>query len=126
MGYNTTTLTLPSGATVEIKDPRTLLMKDRKAVLAAADKDTKVAMATGMQEGLIAVMVESWSFDLIPPSVSVASLEMLTPADYEALLEASMVAQTALFPSLAADTENIDDPKAITESWNDLKTFGEV
>jgi hypothetical protein len=116
MSYNSTTITLPSGATAVIRDPRTLLVKDRKRVLDLADAETKVQMTIGMQEGLIAVMVESWSFDLIPPNVSTASLEQISPADYEALLDASMPAEKALFPSLYQGGEN--DPKAVIENLN--------
>lgn len=119
MSYNSTEITLPSGATAVIKDPRTLLVRDRNKVLEYADNDSKVMMAIGMQNGLVAVMVDSWSFDLIPPSVRIESLEELTPADYEALIEASLPAQTALFPSLVADESNTNDPKVITANFFD-------
>jgi len=119
MSYNSTTITLPSGATAIIKDPRTLLVKDRNLVLQYADHETKIQMGIGMQNGLIAVMVESWSFDLIPPSVSIASLEMLSPADFEALIEVCMPAQKALFPSLAGTLENSNDPKVTTANSAD-------
>ena len=119
MSYNSTEIILPSGATVTLKDPRTLLVRDRNKVLEAADKETKIAMGMGMQHGLIAVMVDSWSFDLIPPNISMASLDMLSPADYEKLLEACMPAQKALFPSLSENAENMQDPKAIIANFND-------
>lgn len=118
MSYNSTTIELPSGATAVLKDPRTLLVKDRNLVLECADHETKLAMATGMQAGLVAVMVESWSFDLIPPSVSIKSIEMLTPADYEVLVEACMPAQKALFPSIQV-AEDANDPKVIFANFND-------
>lgn len=118
MSYNSTEITLPSGATAVIKDPRTLLVRERNFVLECADKETKIASANGLQAGLIAVMVDSWSFDLIPPSVSIKSIEMLTPADYEALVEASMPAQQALFPSVQ-NPEDANDPKAIIANSND-------
>lgn len=122
MVYNSTTITLPSGATVVLRDPRTLLVKDRKKVLSMADGETKLQMTMGMQDGLVAVMVESWSLDLIPPSIAAGSLEQLEPADYEALLEACMPAEKALFPSLyKVET----DPKAITGNSNDSKMPGE-
>lgn len=117
MSYNSTEITLPSGATVVLKDPRMLLVKDRNFVLECADHESKLAMATGLQAGLIAVMVDSWSFDLIPPSVSIKSIEMLTPADYEALVEVCMPAQKALFPSIQ-NPEDAHDPKAIIANFS--------
>lgn len=111
MSYNSTTISLPSGATAVIKDPRTLLVKDRNLVLECMDKETKIASATGLQAGLIAVMVDSWSLDLIPPSVNIKSIELLSPLDYEALVEACMPAQKALFPNFQ-NPEDANDPKA--------------
>lgn len=119
MSYNSKTVTLPSGNTVVIKDPRTLLVRERKQVLAFADHESKVAMATGMQDGLIAVMIDSWSFDFIPPIISIESLENLSPADYEMLLELCMPAQEALFPSISKKAADLNDPKATTGNSND-------
>lgn len=118
MSYNSTTITLPSGATVVLKDPRTLLVRERNFVLECSDHESKMAAATGLQAGLIAVMVDSWSFDLIPPIVSIKSIEMLSPLDYEALVEACMPAQQALFPSIQ-NPEDANDPKVTTANSND-------
>lgn len=118
MSYNSKEITLPSGATVVIKDARMLLVRDRNKVLECAGEKEGVMQAVGMQNGLIAVMVESWSFDLLPPSVRLDSIEELTPLDYEKLLEESLPAQTALFPSLAANETNVNDPKVNTANFN--------
>lgn len=118
MSYNSKEVTLPSGATVVIKDARMLLVRDRNKVLECAGEKEGVMQAVGMQNGLIAVMVESWSFDLLPPNVRLDSIEELTPLDYEKLLEESLPAQTALFPSLAANETNVNDPKANTANFN--------
>jgi len=118
MSYNSKEITLPSGATVTIKDARMLLVRDRNKVLECAGEQEGVMQAVGMQNGLIAVMVENWSFDLIPPNVRLDSIEELTPLDYEALLEHALPAQTALFPGLAATETNVSDPKVSTANFN--------
>jgi hypothetical protein len=118
MSYNSKEVTLPSGATVVIKDARMLLVRDRNKVLECAGEKEGVMQAVGMQNGLIAVMVESWSFDLLPPNVRLDSIEELTPLDYEKLLEEALPAQTALFPSLTVNETNVNDPKASTANFN--------
>ena len=102
-------ITLPSGATATIKDPKTLLMKDRNKILAVANGQEGLMQAVSLQNGLISVMVESWSFDLIPPSVKITSLDELTVQDYEALSVEALTAQEYLFPTLVDDGTN--DPK---------------
>jgi hypothetical protein len=112
-------ITLPSGATVTFKDPSLLRVKDRKAVMKAADSgegDLSKAMALG--DAIIAMLITDWSFDLIIPSVKIESLDELEVKDYDALVEATKEAQKYLFPNLANTTENEADPKAISESSN--------
>jgi hypothetical protein len=111
------TITLPSGATAEIREPQTLLKKDRDKVLANASEHTEGLMqAVALQDGLIAVSVLSWSFDLVPPSIKITSLGELSLADYQALADESLKAQEYLFPTL--DAGNQDDPKAPTANFN--------
>ena len=110
-------ITLPSGATATLKDPSTLRVKDRKSVIRASEKgegDLSKALALG--DALIAMLIEEWSFDLIIPSIAIESLDELTMADYDALVEHSKDAQTYLFPTLANTVENEANPKAITEN----------
>ena len=111
-------ITLPSGNTVKLKDPKTLLIKDRNKVLSVANEATGVMQAVAIQEGLIAILIEEWSFDLIPPNINITSLENLTPADYEVLSEEAMKAQEFLFPSLAKTIEAEKNPKADTANSN--------
>lgn len=113
------TITLPSGATVELRDPETLLKKDRDKVLASANEAEGVLRAVAIQDGIIAVSVASWSFDLIPPSVKITSLGELTPKDYTALVEATQETMNTLFPDFGVS----EDPKATTANFNDLKMF---
>lgn len=113
-------ITLPSGATVKLKDPSLLRVKDRKKVMKAGDAETgDLAKALALGDAIIAMLVEEWSFDLIIPSVKIDSLDELEVTDYDSLVEATMPAQKALFPSLAKSDANEADPKAITEDSKD-------
>lgn len=113
-------VTLPSGAKVVLKDPSTLRVKDRKNVMKSADNavggDLTKALALG--DALIAMLVESWSFDLIPPSIKLESLDELTMVDYDALVEHTKDAQKYLFPNLAETPQTEADPKATGENSN--------
>jgi hypothetical protein len=112
-------ITLPSGATVTLKDPSTLRVKDRKRVLKSAEVEGgDLTRALALGDALIAMLVEDWSFDLIVPAVKIDSLDELEMADYDFLVEATKEAQTYLFPTLSETTENEQDPKALTEDSN--------
>ena len=114
-----TKITLPSGATVTIKDPASLRVKDRNRVMKAGDGLTgEVAKGLAFSEALIATIIEEWSFDLMIPSVKLESLEELEIADYDALTKASEDISAILFPTLAKTEKNEADPKATTESSN--------
>lgn len=103
-------ITLPSGATVELRDPDTLKVKDRDKVIAVMDSNKgDAAKAIDMQNALIGLIIESWSFDLVPPSVKVDSLGELSPKDYQVLLNHAKTAQEVLFPSFA-ESDNPDSP----------------
>jgi hypothetical protein len=112
-------VTLPSGATVTLKDPTMLRVKDRKKVLKSAEVeggDLTKALALG--DALISMLIEDWSFDLVIPSVKTDTLDELTMADYDALVEHTKEAQKYLFPSIAETEENEKDPKADTANSN--------
>ena len=112
-----TKITLPSGATVTIKDPSGLRVKDRNRVIKAGDGLTgEIAKGLAFSEALIATIVEDWSFELLIPSVKSDSLEELEIADYDALVKASEDISSILFPTLAKNDKNEADPKATTES----------
>jgi hypothetical protein len=112
-----TDITLPSGATVKLKDPSLLRVKDRKKVMKAGDSESgDLAKALALGDAIIAMLVEEWSFDLIIPSVKIDSLDELEVTDYDALVEATQDAQKVLFPSLSKSEANEADPKAITEN----------
>lgn len=114
------TITLPSGATVKMRDPESLLKKDRDTVSKiASEAQGELMQAVAMQDGFIAVSVLEWSFDLVPPSIRIASLGELTPKDYDALAVEALKAAEYLFPSVNETEENKNDPKADTANSND-------
>jgi hypothetical protein len=68
-------ITLPSGATVTLKDPSLLRVKDRKRVLRSADVeggDLSKALALG--DALIAMLIEDWSFEFLIPALKIDNL----------------------------------------------------
>jgi hypothetical protein len=115
----TKTITLPSGATVVLKDPTTLRVKDRKKVYRNANGEEGIMQAISLIDGLIAIMVESWSLDLIIPSIKIESIDEMEMADYDALTEEAQIAQKTLFPSLAKTDEAEADPKVPTANSKD-------
>lgn len=112
-------ITLPSGASVTLKDPKKLRVKDRKAILKSSEVEGgELTRAMALGDALIAIMIEEWSFDLPIPAIKIDSLGELEMHDYDVLVDATKEAQNYLFPSLAETTENETDPKAITENSN--------
>lgn len=109
-------INLPSGATVELRDPREFKQKDRRKVYESISGDDSRTAGIAFMSGLIAIMVESWSLDLVPPSVKIESLDELSISDYDALQEHAEEAVKILFPSFGKD--NDPDPKATAESSN--------
>lgn len=113
-------ITLPSGATVRMREPQTLLKKDRDLVSEIASKaEGDLMQSIAMQDGFIAVSVLEWSFDLIPPSVRLTSLGELTPKDYDALSLEAIKAADYLFPNVNQTKENEKDPKVDTANSSD-------
>ena len=112
-------ITLPSGATVTLKDPRLLRVKDRKRVLKTADVEGgDLTRALALGDALIAMLIEDWSLDLLIPALKIDNLDELEMADYDALVDATKDAQKFLFPSLGETVENEQDPKAPTDNSN--------
>jgi hypothetical protein len=112
-------ITLPSGATVTLKDPKQLRVKDRKRVLKIADVEGgDLTRALALGDALIAMLVEDWSFDLLIPGLKIDALDELEMKDYDALIEATKDAQKFLFPALTETVENEKDPKAPTDNSN--------
>ena len=113
------TVTLPSGATVTLRDPKTLRVKDRKMLITTADAvDGEMAKALALSDALISMLIVDWSLDLVIPSVKKDSLDELEVSDYDFLMEQTKEIQKALYPNLKEDETNINDPKANTENSN--------
>lgn len=114
------TIKLPkSGATVVLKDPTTLRVKDRKRVYAAANNQEGIMQSLSLVDGLIAIMIESWTLDLIIPSIRIESLDEMEMADYDFLAKETDSIQHLLFPTLAKTEGNENDPKVLTENSSD-------
>lgn len=103
------TIILPSGASVTLRDPKTLKAKDRKRVYELANDETGIVQAVTMIEAIVAVLVESWTLDLILPSISFKSMGELALADYDKLIAEATEAQKVLFANYNDDTET-DSP----------------
>ena len=107
-------VTLPSGATATMRDPKTLKQKDRAAIYADASNESTIKSGMTIMDRLIGVLVEEWSFDLIPPNVKIESLGELEIPDYDALQQIAEDAMPLLWPKLAQTLETEADPKAPT------------
>ena len=115
------TVQLPkSGATVVLRDPETLRVKDRKKIYANASKqDEGIMQALSFADGLIAILVESWTLDLMLPSIKISVLDELEMADYDFLTEETKDAQKVLFPKLDATPETEKDSESPFGGSND-------
>ena len=100
---------LPSGASVTLKDPKTLKAKDRKRVYELANDETGIVQALTMAEAVVAVLVDSWTLDLILPSISFKSMGELSLDDYDILMKESTEAQKIIFGNYNTD-EGVDSP----------------
>ena len=101
---------LPSGATATLRDPKSLKQKDRARLYVTDSNGSDIANGVAVMNNLIAVLIEEWSFDLVPPSVKIDSLGELSIGDYDALQEHAEAAMPLLFPKLQDSTDS--DPKA--------------
>ena len=56
------TITLPSGITVTLRDPKTIKYGDRKKLYKTIDIDgSDLTRALAMNDALISILIESWS-----------------------------------------------------------------
>lgn len=111
-------ITLPSGNTVTLRDPSTLRVKDRKKVVAAANGQEGLLQAMSMVDGLMAILIESWSFDLIIPSVVLKSLDELTMPDYDVIAVEVGNMQSSIFPQVTETPESEANPDSPFVSSN--------
>ena len=113
-------ISLPSGATVTLKDPSTLKIRDRKKIIKASESESgEMSKAVALGDAILAMMIEDWSFDLLIPSIKIDSIDDLEPADYDALVKATEDASTYLFPKLQDTDENKADPTSPLDNSKD-------
>lgn len=110
---------LPSGGWAVFRDATTLRVKDRKKVLKSASKEEGLLQAMSIVDGLIAILIKEWSFEMPIPSIKITALEELTMPDYDALAEEAGKAQEVLFPRLANTPENEADEESPFGNSND-------
>lgn len=112
-------ISLPSGATVTIKDATELKVKDRNRIMRAGDKDTSAEKGIAIGNALLATIIEDWSYDLLIPSVKEDSIEELPIPDYVALMKETDNLTKQLFPDLNDTDENRANPDSPLENSND-------
>jgi hypothetical protein len=107
---------LPSGATAVLRDASTVKQGDRRKVYVHLDEDGGIQAGMDVIDAIIGVMVESWTLDLLPPSVKPESIDELSLGDYDLLQEEATQFMTVLFPALNKTPETEADPKALTDN----------
>lgn len=111
-------ITLPSGNWIQLRDVKTLRRGDKKKAIASVTGDGEhvIRMAYEMTDGILAVLVIDWSYDLPKPSESLESLDLLPIEDDDALMSAIEPARALLFPEKPEPTkEQMADPASPTE-----------
>lgn len=111
-------ISLPSGATVTLKDASELKVKDRNRIMIAGDEGSQAQKGIAIGNALLAAIIEDWSLDLLIPSVKTDSIEELSIPDYTALMKETDTLTKELFPDISDSVENASDPKATTENSN--------
>ena len=100
-----------SGAEVTLRDPMDLRQKDREKIWSLLDDgDNKIVQAASMISALMAVLIKSWTLDLIIPSVHFASLGELQMDDYDFLAKETKEYQSIIFPDFESGEDNPDSP----------------
>jgi hypothetical protein len=113
-------ISLPSGATVTLRDPKEFKQKDRVKIYEGAGANELETLSGGMAmiDRILSVLIEEWSFDLLPPSIKIDSLGEMSIPDYDRLTDEAQNALAVLFPQLQpADASVVEaDPKVISEN----------
>ena len=99
-------ITLPSGATVSIKDAAELKVRDRNRIMRAGDSNSPAEKGIAIGNALLATIIEEWSYDLMIPSVKEDSIEELPIKDYVELMKQTDQLTKDLFPDLNDTDEN--------------------
>ena len=110
---------LNNGNWAVFKDVNTLRVKDRKKVFKNADNQTGIMQALSLVDGILAILIKEWSFDMPIPMFKVATLDELSMADYDALSLEAAEAQKVLFPKVAETEESKADADSPFGESND-------
>jgi hypothetical protein len=102
-------ITLSGGNWAQLRDPESFRQRDRKALLLGMDAVEGGDLARGLavMDKVLALLVESWSYELPVPSVDEASLEELSIADYDALSKACEATRKVMFPDFSPDPTSV-------------------
>lgn len=103
---------LPSGGWVIFKDPTKLKVKDRKKVFLNANNQEGIMQALSLIDGMLAILIEEWSFEMPIPAIKVSVLDELSMADYDKLSEEAGEFQKILFPGLTKTDVTEADPNS--------------
>ena len=104
-------IALPSGATVKLKDPKTLKQGERKKIMLVIGSDeNQVKVGLDIVDTILSILIVEWSFDLIIPKVKIGSLDDLSIADYDALADEANKAQEFIWQKFDNDG-SVDSPK---------------
>ena len=100
-----------SGAEVTLRDPMDLRQKDREKIWSLIDFDSnQVVQTASMLSALMSVLIQSWTLDLLIPSVHYASLGELQMDDYDFLAQQTKEYQSVIFPDFESGEDNPDSP----------------
>ena len=91
----------PSGHRFKVRDWRELRRGDKRAVLAAIKGDSAFTQQYDIANGLLALLITWWDYELPLPKVSTESLDWVPPEDDATFAEAVGPANRALFPPRA-------------------------
>ncbi len=97
---NEEVFTLPSGATVTLRDPKSIRQKDRKMMYTVSNDKTGLLQSISMTEGVIAMMVKAWDLAMSLPNFDIEVLGELEIPDYDALAEKASDMIPVLFPKV--------------------------
>lgn len=115
----TKNIKLPSGETVELRDAKDLKHKDRLRLFSNIDDElNSTERALLIMDNMVGILIASWSFDLMLPSIRRETLGELSIADMNVLNEYAQEALPALTSVTNKTAETEQDPKADTGNSN--------
>jgi hypothetical protein len=101
-------LDLPSGGWVEFKDPHDVRAKEKRRVMRSlTDPERAAVFAMDVTEGIAAMLIVRWEIPDCPnlpiPLDDLNMLDMLSIADYDAIIDATRPVIKLFFPDSTPD-----------------------